>query len=48
MMERRMPTRREKYWSESGRGDGQGDMGHNDRRNEGKEEVIEYSRCRQS
>ena len=25
-MERRMPTRLEKYWTESGRGDGQGDV----------------------
>ena len=25
-MERRVPTRRENYWTESGRGDGQGDV----------------------
>ena len=26
MMERRVTTRLEKYWAESGRGDGEGDM----------------------
>ena len=29
-MQRRVPTRHEKYWTESGRGDGQGDVGKED------------------
>ena len=43
-MERRMSTRFEKYWTESGRGDGQGDVEKKDYQSYRRPYVMEEAR----
>ena len=43
-MERRVPTRLEKYWVESGRGDGQGDVEKEDQQPYRRPYMMEKAR----